>query len=208
MERNYTNVGQSKVLRSFLPVSTADMSILEKSDGSGVCIETPYSYLKDFEKQNFIPCWSLSALVKLLPENIKIKNTEFTLNIMPKGRYSVRYEDEFTNAIEAFSVKSTGMLIDDCVSAFLKLNDLKAVVFLDKREIAVTVLNEVKNCLTDSIEEENEPMCFGAWCENGKIFDDKGIPPAMAEECKKLAKDIENEVDQLLLNKFSKYIGG
>ena len=207
MERNYTNVGQSKALKTFLPITTADMSILEKNDGSGVCNETPYSFLNDVEKKNHIPCWSLSALMKLLPENVKVKGTELTLNIMPKGEYSVRYEDNFTNAFEAFSVKSTGLLINDCVSAFLKLYEHKALSSLiDKREVAITVLNEIKNYFTNIIEEENEPMCFGAWCENGKIFDEKGLTPTMAEECKKLAKNVERQVDLLLDVKFLDYI--
>ena len=77
--RAYTTIEQSKKLAKFLPLDTADQCFL--NDGTAIKAEiNSYAVAMKLWKEHYIeiiPCWSLAALMKLLPS----KFTE-------RGRYS------------------------------------------------------------------------------------------------------------------------
>lgn len=64
--KNYTDLEQSKKLTEILPAESADMYYM---DGTKYVMVTPH-YETDFFnlKKDDVPCWSLSALLKVLPE--------------------------------------------------------------------------------------------------------------------------------------------
>lgn len=73
----YTTIDQSEILMKFIPLDTADMCW-------GINYETlkynnlPYMlpYCQYTAKEFYIPCWSLSSLISLLPKGVHlIKST-------------------------------------------------------------------------------------------------------------------------------------
>ena len=72
--KSYTDLEQSKKLAEILPLESADMSYVEKGnakiswyDAENIRITTPY------EKKYYIPCWSLAALIELMPPIDRLK---------------------------------------------------------------------------------------------------------------------------------------
>ena len=64
----YTDIEQSKKLADILPLESADM--FYRSDGN---VKLMWEHLKDIQLKN--PCWSLAALIALLPSGSQlIKN--------------------------------------------------------------------------------------------------------------------------------------
>ena len=72
--KSYTDIEQSKKLAGILPLESADMryeySSIERND-----IQTPIigfsissmNYYKDIDSIKYLPCWSLAALLGVLP---------------------------------------------------------------------------------------------------------------------------------------------
>ncbi len=65
----YTDLEQSKKLAEILPLDSADMCYL--NDGTAIKIDAnPYTVLYSMWKDcivEFIPCWSLAALLDIIP---------------------------------------------------------------------------------------------------------------------------------------------
>jgi len=93
--KSYTDLEQSKKLAEFLPLESADMRYgyiapYEFSDRmyDGGYDDVPYP--KDFLKKNpnfsedeyddSLPCWSLAALLGLIPDKISIHNESYYLS--------------------------------------------------------------------------------------------------------------------------------
>ena len=77
--KSYTDLEQSKKLAEILPLESADM-VLWGKDFKSVCADIhAQEFMKglEYKKMNYVPCWSLAALMNLLP-------SEFT----EKGEYS------------------------------------------------------------------------------------------------------------------------
>lgn len=68
--KSYTDIEQSKRLAEFLPIESADMCYA--NDGTAIKIDAnPYNVRKHMwkgEGVQLIPCWSISALLSILPE--------------------------------------------------------------------------------------------------------------------------------------------
>ena len=75
MIKGYTDIKQSKELAKILPLESADMGYLW--NGISSFCEYPVNNQTIFKRIENIPCWSLAALLNLLP-------SEFT----QKGKYS------------------------------------------------------------------------------------------------------------------------
>ena len=124
----YTDIEQSKKLAEILPPESADMfHFIHEVDTVG------FEYKKDAEefysktKFEYIPCWSLAALLDILPNNenistnlskggYRISNLEYINN------WFVDYEDE-TNGFNN-CVTSADNPIDACVAMIEKLHEL------------------------------------------------------------------------------------
>ena len=62
--KSYTDIEQSKKLAKILPIESADMGYLW--NGTSFC-EYPVSSQTIFKKVENVPCWSLAALLGVLP---------------------------------------------------------------------------------------------------------------------------------------------
>lgn len=135
----YTDISQSKKLAEILPIESADMHY-----NNGSCRGVDYTehfsaelmpyqealHLMKIHKTNFmfqvIPCWSLAALLDVIPQ--EILNGEYVINITEghDNRWILTY-DHCENRHHSYYGLSTGAdsLIDACYEMILKLNELK-----------------------------------------------------------------------------------
>ena len=113
--KSYTDLDQSKKLAEILPIESADMEYMFlKKDGSKI---SNVPFVKDgFEEPDccyiFIHCWSLAALLDILPE---IKD----------GKPIIVLDDNYITypLINDLHTKSDNdNLIDACVEMILKLH--------------------------------------------------------------------------------------
>jgi hypothetical protein len=121
--KSYTDLEQSKKLAEILPIESADMcwtnhcygNIRSSITVSSKTIEEYKELLERFADLTdidvFYPCWSLAALLKILPED------DFALPNLRKenGRYSIAYSND-----ELLCVADNP--VDACVSMILDLH--------------------------------------------------------------------------------------
>ena len=117
----FTDINQSKKLAGILPIESADMHYSKDFDGSWFVDLTEYTsvkipkYVVNIE-EHLLPCWSLAALLSVLPEGI-IENY-YVPNLQKEdGKYSIAYGNE-----ELLCVASNP--VDACYEMILKLNEL------------------------------------------------------------------------------------
>jgi hypothetical protein len=84
--KSYTNLEQSKKLAEILPIKSADMKWFVPADNKGEFVEKvslikyKYEYnlfekVTDWDDTPYIPCWSLAALLDILPPSVRLVRT-------------------------------------------------------------------------------------------------------------------------------------
>lgn len=120
----YTDLEQSEKLSKILPLETADMALCSKVQP----LMTDYiSAKKKFSNAGEIPidpCWSLAALLNVLPKiyyPVKDHKTDLILG-KPKDKWCVLYWDStgMQDGEEAFGDNP----VDACVNMIVKLKEL------------------------------------------------------------------------------------
>lgn len=106
--KSYSDLEQSKVLSKILPIESADMYWWY--NGQKYYVETIEH--NDFQKRD-IPCWSLAALLSVLPHIQEFYPTLEKIN----DKYVCRYKESgiWTNGDNP---------VDACYEIILKLNEL------------------------------------------------------------------------------------
>lgn len=78
--KSYTDLEQSKKLAEMLTLESADMRYSPLGDNMH-----PWVWTDTFIEKNAIPCWSLAALILILPDEIKydgiLKNKQDKWNL-------------------------------------------------------------------------------------------------------------------------------
>ena len=69
--KSYTDLEQSKKLAEILPLESADMVIWGK-DLDSIAVTDAQKFMSGLKnrKMNYLPCWSLAALLDILPNGI------------------------------------------------------------------------------------------------------------------------------------------
>ena len=124
----YTNIEQSKKLAEILPLESADMCFV--NDGTSIKIDAnPYNVRKLMWKDyvhEVIPCWSLAALLDVIPQ--EIFDGEYVINITEgcDNRWILTY-DHRENRHHSYYGLSSGddNLVDACYEMILKLYEQK-----------------------------------------------------------------------------------
>ena len=131
--KSYTDIEQSKKLAEILPLESADMIYImycngEKPQNGDANLSTVYEsnehnwYWVDIIDGSLdmcgedIPCWSLAALLGVLPKIGSIQKVYYANN--PTEKYICQYG--FTNITGEYDNP-----IDACYELILKLNELK-----------------------------------------------------------------------------------
>lgn len=126
----YTDINQSKKLSEILPLESADMhySTWTILDGEFIVSPNQGSTIENLQEDygnQIIPCWSLAALLQVLPLRIydELDDRDYELKIdmadkMPRYvRLGDLYHDDFPYDFE----KDT--LLDNVVESIIWLND-------------------------------------------------------------------------------------
>lgn len=117
--KSYTDILQSSKLAEILPLESADMywsrcTITDFGDGVlkvSYTIE-PCNISQFRNTKEYIPCWSLSALLGVLPDYTLQTNTDGTVFVVCESKKPM-ISDAYDNPVDA------------CVKMIIKLNELK-----------------------------------------------------------------------------------
>jgi len=111
--KSFTSLEQSRKLAEFLLIESADMCYEVGEDLDGYITKTIYTPLMHTPyNDDYIPCWSLAALLNTLPNGI----------VMNKDSQNGRYHFSSTH-IGTYVIADNP--IDACVAMIEKLNELK-----------------------------------------------------------------------------------
>lgn len=114
--KSYTDIEQSKKLDEILPVESADMRYSPLGDNLH-----PWIWTDTFLEKDAVPCWSLAALLDIIPDNIEIDGHRWGLSIR---KNSISYLGSMTwDGQLNISVQGDN-LIDACYEMINKLHEL------------------------------------------------------------------------------------
>ena len=116
--KSFTSLEQSKKLAEILPLESADMYLYLATKGNPKArFNEGYNEYGDFE----LPCWSLTALLNVLPE---INGISLTLEKVKAedGYEGYYYYTEYNDIVLIPYSKNP---VDACYEMILKLNELK-----------------------------------------------------------------------------------
>ena len=122
--KSYTDIPQSKRLAEFLPIKSADMSY------DWFVIGEKYSSIPQCRKyiDDELPCWSLVALLEVIPKRIKDFAVDFAVLRMDMGEkdFSIWYDDINLGMVNAYLPDVTKEEpIDACVEMIIRLHERK-----------------------------------------------------------------------------------
>ena len=116
----YTSPLQSVALGKFLPLESADMYY--HTYPSYECWHGVPNIGKADLKDDQMSCWSLAALLNVLPKNLNIGRPSLESNY--EGYYWIQYYDEFMKP-NNYKTKCYDNPINACYEMILKLHELK-----------------------------------------------------------------------------------
>jgi len=131
----YTDLEQSKKLAEILPLESADMCYKcfgEETYDLTFCVVSYSEWAKEYKELydkagiQVIPCWGLSALISIIPQ--EIFDGEYIINITEgrDNRWALTY-DHYENRKHSYYSLSIGAdnLVDACYETINKLHKLK-----------------------------------------------------------------------------------
>ena len=123
--KSYTDIERSKILAEILPLDSADYFYkycIGHYNSIYYRLET-YPYNKGGNKNHDIPCWSLAALLNVLPKiyyPVKDHKTDLILG-KPKDKWCVLYWD--TTGMQHGEETLGDNPVDACVDMIVKLKE-------------------------------------------------------------------------------------
>ena len=115
----YTDLSQSKRLAEFLPVESADMSWVSNGLGKPFARTIPIKG----DPEELCGCWSLAALLDVLPRFIEFKGDKYYLRFMKE--YVEYANDEISITGRCLHTTGNDNLVDACVEMIEKLHEQK-----------------------------------------------------------------------------------
>lgn len=121
--KSYTDLEQSKVFAKILPLKSADMQYATWTilDNEFIVSPNQGSTIEDLQEDygnQIIPCWSLAALILILPDEIKHDGIVNNLWITSKD---VSY---YSKEYDSYLYYEEGCAVDACYQMIIKLNEL------------------------------------------------------------------------------------
>lgn len=115
--KSYTDISQSKKLAEILPIESADMHYSKDFDGRWVVGLAKYTSVKIPKyvgnvEEHLLPCWSLAALLKLLPKSAQLEKGNVTELYRVTLPIELKTSDWYIDPINA------------CYELILKLHEL------------------------------------------------------------------------------------
>lgn len=117
--KSYTSLEQSRKLAEILLLESADMIYTMVN---GRC--TPFIRIETIEEmdEDDVLCWSLAALIAILPEFIKFKGDKYYLRFMKE--YVEYANDEISITGRCLHTTGNNNLVDACVAMIERLHEL------------------------------------------------------------------------------------
>ena len=130
--KSYTDLEQSKQLAEILPIKSADMwwnfysVTTDNTTPQIIHLNTPWVGNFNWDnKSDNVPCWSLAALLDVIPQ--EIFDGEYIINITEglNNRWILTY-DHCENKQHSYYRLSSGAdnLVDTCYETIIKLKEL------------------------------------------------------------------------------------
>ena len=123
--KSYTDLDQSKKLAELLPLESADAFYMMGDEPVDIAVIYGFVTYKHLKEQvaykRAVPCWSLAALLGVLPDSIYDNTDEFSQ--LEFSKKSVAYIQGTTDGIKIGALKDN--LVDACYEMILKLHELK-----------------------------------------------------------------------------------
>lgn len=134
--KSFTDIEQSKKLAEILPIKSADMGYIPSAeDDDGNTLYTAEYKSEFIFDEDCIPCWSLAALINILPADWWGYNEHYFLEISKNGDnskpnkvcyYRFRKEIDGANYDRIPHIShSAENLIDACVNMIITLHEHK-----------------------------------------------------------------------------------
>ena len=121
MIKGYTDIKQSETLAEILPLESADMYYDRYGTPNVINNLVTHKSIKTDKYQHLIPCWSLAALLNVLPKiyyPVKDHKTDLILG-KPKDKWCVLYWD--TTGMQHGEETLGDNPVDACVNMIFKL---------------------------------------------------------------------------------------
>lgn len=113
--KSYVDLNQARKLAEILPLESADMCYIKGKAHLGFLYEE-YKEAGDSVLQDYEPCWSLSSLLRVLPQTVRLVGT---------SKDSYWYcECVSANNQEYAGFGSADNPVDACVEIIIKLHEL------------------------------------------------------------------------------------
>ena len=128
--KSYTDLQQSKKLAEILPLESADMFYNEEPDETYPknIVDTKYPMIirqgqKHYLEEYGIPCWSLAALLGVIPKKIK----DFNVLLIDIGEkdFSIWYDEIGCGVNTELPDITMECPVDACVAMIIKLSELR-----------------------------------------------------------------------------------
>ena len=118
--KSYTDLEQSKKLAEILPIESADMFWMLESKDYYELVAIPYNE-SGADKNDGYPCWSLAALLNVIPKHIKDYNV---LRIdISENDFAIWYDEigyGVNNDLPNITMESA---VDACYEMIIKLHE-------------------------------------------------------------------------------------
>lgn len=124
--KSYTDIEQSKKLAEILPLESADMHYWYKGQILGVGHSKELQEGFELKRIDYTPCWSLAALLSVLPKEIEIDGQHYAPCLFPvqdKWLLKLWYNSNYT--ITSPTAIFSDNPVDACVAMIEKLHELK-----------------------------------------------------------------------------------
>ena len=122
--KSYTDLEQSKKLAEILPPESADLEYMFLKKDNSMVTEIPFFKYESTDPDyyyNYVPAWSLAALISMLPKYIKYNGNKYYLRFI---KDYVEYINNDVSNSGRYLLYATGneFLVDACYEMILKLN--------------------------------------------------------------------------------------
>lgn len=128
--KSYTDIEQSRKLAEILPIESADMYFIGHRSITNPkeweyrnTPEVRGKYIDFDDKRIFYPCWSLAALLGVIPKRIKHYNV-LTIDIS-ENEFAIRYDEIAYRVNNDLPDITKDNPVDACVAMIEKLHELK-----------------------------------------------------------------------------------
>jgi len=124
--KRYTDIEQSRKLAEILPLESADMAYWKKSyrpNDYAIMAHHTKELQDGFEAKGmeYIPCWSLAALLDIIPKRIKKYNV---LRTDISEDFAIWYDEVGYGVNNELPVVTKEYAVDACYEMILKLHGL------------------------------------------------------------------------------------